>query len=196
MSRAFRAVALAAGAAFLAACSDPFAPRPRFETATTSFAVAPLNTPLQGVPAVWRMGDLLTFRLDSIGRDFDLGFERGDGGQIRVIPAARVIGSLIGLSGQPAPVVGMVKVAGSYDALTIAPERGYVIDSVQTVVPGEVLAVRSQSSYCAVDPNGRREVFAKLVIDSLSAATGRIHARATVVRSCGYRSFNAGLPTA
>ncbi len=195
MSRAFRAVALAAGAAFLAACDDPFAPRPRFETATTSFSVAPLNAALPGVPAVWRMGDLLTFRLDSIGRDFDLAFERGDGARIRVIPAARVIGSLIGLSGQPAPVVGLQRVGVPYDSLRIAPQSGYLVDSVQTVLVGEVLAVRSQSSYCAVDPNGRREVYAKLVIDSLSAVTGRIHARATVVRSCGYRSFNAGLPT-
>ena len=194
MSRAFRAVALAAAAALLAACDDPFAPRPRTETAATSFVVAPLNTPLAGVPTVWRMGDLLAFRLDSIGRDFDLAFERDAGTGIRVIPAARVIASLTGLAGTGAPRVGLVKVTGTYEALTIAPERGYVVDSTQVVALGEVLAVRSESSYCAADPNGRREVFAKLVVDSVGAL-GRIHVRTTVVRSCGYRSFNPGLPT-
>ncbi|MCU0619009.1 MAG: hypothetical protein MUF40_03770 [Gemmatimonadaceae bacterium] len=185
---------MAAAAALLAACDDPFAPRPRFETVATSFVVAPLNTPLAGVPTVWRMGDLVAFRLDAIGRDFDLAFERDAGTAIRVIPSARVIGGLAGLAGTSAPRVGILKVAGSYEALAIAPERGYVVDSTQVVALGETFAVRSESSHCAVDPNGRREVFAKLVVDSVSAA-GLVHLRTTVVRSCGYRSFNPGLPT-
>ncbi|MCU0625608.1 MAG: hypothetical protein MUF21_03850 [Gemmatimonadaceae bacterium] len=195
MPRAFRAIALAAGVAVvLAACSDPFAPRPRDTTVTTRFAIGALNAPLPGVPSVWRIGSLATFRLDSLPAQFDLGFDLLPDGRVRVIPAAKVVASIPALAGQALHRVALLPVAGGFDALTIAPERGYLIDSLQVVSPGQVLAVRTESDFCSNDPNGRRELYAKFVIDSTNTTSRRIFINTTVVRSCGYRSFLDTLP--
>lgn len=194
MSRAFRAVALAAGAALVAACSDPFAPRARTDTATSSFSIGALSAPQPGVPVVWRMGSQQTFRLDSIGEQFDLAFDVTADNRIRLLPAARVIASLPALQGQSAHRVGILPQSQAYDAVTIAPERGYLIDSTQVVAIGQAVVVRAESNYCNLDPNGLRELYAKFVVDSVSAGTRRLFVRATIVRSCGFRSFATGLP--
>lgn len=195
MSRAFRAVALAAGAALVAACSDPFAPRARTETAATSFAIGALNVPQPGVAVVWRVATDQRFRLDSIGEQFDLAFELTPDNRVRLWPVGKVIASFPSLQGQGAHRVGFLPVAGTYDALAIAPERGYLVDSVQVVAVGQVVALRTETNYCALDPNGRRELFAKFVVDSVQPVTRRLFVRATAVRSCGFRSFATGLPT-
>lgn len=195
MSRAFRAVALAAGAALVAACSDPFAPRARTETLATSFSIGALNVPQPGVPVVWRVGSAQVFRLDSIGEQFDLAFEATPDNRVRLWPVGKVIASLPAAQGATAHRVGLVPVAGTYDAVTIAPERGYLIDSTQVVAIGQVVAIRTESNFCRLDPNGRQELFAKMVVDSVQAVTRRLFVRATVVRSCGFRSFAAGIPT-
>lgn len=194
MPRALRAVALAAAAVLLAACDDPFAPRPRTETATGSFSIGALNGSGAGVPVLWRIGSLATFRVDSIGAQFDLAFDVEPDGQVRVFPAARVISSLPGLNGQPSHRVALFQLAEPYEAVTIAPERGYLVDSVQVVPVGRAVAVRTESEFCNFDPNARRELFAKFVVDSVNRATRRLFLRATVVRSCGFRSFAPGLP--
>ena len=194
MPRALRVVAFAATAVLLAACDNPFAPRARTETATASFSIGAVNAPAVGVPALWRIGNLVTFRVDSIGAQFDLAFELAGAGQVRVFPAAKVFSSLGGLGGQAPHRVALLPVAQPYDALTIAPERGYLIDSAQVVTVGQAVVVRSESDFCNFDPNGRRELYAKFVVDSVNAATRRLFLRTTVVRSCGFRSFAAGLP--
>jgi hypothetical protein len=195
MSRAFRAVALAAGAALVVACSDPFAPRARTETLATSFSIGAINVPQAGVPVTWRIATGVTFRLDSLGEPFDLAFEITPDNRVRLWPVGKVVTTILSAPGQGAHRVGVLPVAGTYDALTIAPERGYLIDSTQVVAVGQVVAVRTETNYCALDPNGRTELFAKFVVDSVQPVTRRLFVRATAVRSCGFRSFAAGIPT-
>jgi hypothetical protein len=79
-----------------------------------------------------------------------------------------------------------------FDSLDTAPEGGYQRDSATVAGVGQTLAVETEPPACQ---NGRTFLYAKLVVDSVSATNGGIFMRARVDPNCGYRSLRPGRPT-
>ena len=93
MPRFFRAtyfLALTACAFAAAACGDPFAVKAPFQTVTDSFAISALTRTPASARALWRIADFVRYRLDSIGTQFDLGFDINASGTITVYPARTI----------------------------------------------------------------------------------------------------------
>jgi hypothetical protein len=85
--------------------------------------------------------------------------------------------------------VGMQRLTVPFESLTSAPRTGYVYDQPMTLAAGESIAIEAavpcQYPYPQV-------VFAKLMVDSVSAAKRAIYFHAVSDPSCGFRSLVPG----
>ena len=199
MPRFFRAtyfLALTACAFAAAACGDPFAIKAPYQTVTDSFTISALTRTPTSARALWRIGDFLRYRLDSIGSPFDLGFDFDATGRITVYPARTIAapppGTLI-----TAPTVGVQSTADPYAGVDRAPASGYTVDTAIVVTKGQTVFVRSTSNYCALQASrtGGTQLYAKFVVDSIDTVNRRLVIRSTIQPSCNFRSFATGVPT-
>ena len=197
MSRHFRAtsfLALSFCALAAAGCGDPFRLTAPFQTVRDSFAIQTLTQTPASARAVWRIGEFYRFRLDSIGAQFDLGFDITASGQVLVVPARSVTVSPPGTV-QAAPEVGLLVSTAAYASIDRAPETGFRSDTAVTVTKGQAVLVRTASNVCATQNTGGAVLYAKFVVDSISVPTRELFIRSTIQPSCGYRSFADGRPT-
>ncbi len=199
MPRFFRAtyfLALTACAFAAAACGDPFAIKAPYQTVTDSFAISALTRTPTSARALWRIGDFLRYRLDSIGSQFDLGFDFDATGRITVYPARKIAvpppGTLV--AGQ---AVGLLATADAYAGVDRAPASGYTLDTAIVVAKGQTVFVRSASNFCALQSSrtGGTLLYAKFVVDSIDTVNRRLLIRSTIQPSCNFRSFATGVPT-
>ncbi len=200
MPRVFRAtsfLALTLCALVAAACGDdPFAIRAPFTTATDSFSIRALTGTPGNARALWRIGEFRRYRLDSIGSQFDLGFDIDGTGRILVYPARTITVPPPGTLAAP-PTVALLAGTQRYDSTDRAPESGYRADTALVITPGQTVVVRSLSDFCAQQQQqtGGTQLFAKFVVDSINRVTRELFVRSTVQPSCNFRSFATGTPT-
>jgi hypothetical protein len=92
--------------------------------------------------------------------------------------------------------VGLRKVAGAFDDLTIAPTGRYA-DSTLVVSKGEVFVVQavrnSSGDVCQFDISPY--IYSKMQVDSVAVDSRTIFVRAVLDPNCGFRSFESGIPT-
>jgi hypothetical protein len=197
MPRFFRAtyfLALTACAFAAAACGDPFAVKAPYQTVTDSFAISALTRTPVSARALWRIGDFVRYRLDSIGTQFDLGFDINATGTITVYPARTIAKPPPGTIVAPQPVALQSSTA-AYAAADRAPETGWIIDTAIVVTKGQTVFVRSSSNFCASQNTGGTLLYAKFVVDSINPVTRELLVRSTIQPSCNFRSFATGIPT-
>lgn len=197
MPRVFRAtsfLALTLCAFAAAACGDPFTIRAPLATVSDSFAIRTLTRTPPSARALWRIGTFNRYRLDSIGAQFDLGFDIDDAGRITVYPARLIATPPPGTIAAP-PSVGLIASTAAYASADRAPESGYRADTALVITKGQLVFVRSTSDACANQNTGGSLLHAKFVVDSVNLVTRELIVRTTIQPSCNFRSFATGIPT-
>ena len=124
---------------------------------------------------------------------FDVAFDIDATGKAVVYPVRLVVASPGG-----SRAVGLIKIAGAFDAVTQAPNTGYQTDSSYVLNPGETVVIQTphnvqQGDLCAftISPN----IYAKIAVDSVNVASRTLFLRLGLDPNCGFRSFATGIPT-
>lgn len=183
------ALALVASASILTACGDPQLLRASLPTVEDVYTVFALT----GTPAAYPSGINTFFRsavrVDGNG-NFDVALDLDASGNTVIYPVQKIVSLLSG-----ARRVGLRKVAGSFDSVTIAP-TGMYADSVVLARPGDVIIVQSlrngTGDVCQFDISPY--IYTKLRIDSVIPSLRTIAVRAVLDPNCGFRSFESGIP--
>ena len=181
-------VAIVALVAVLAACGDPTKPTAFQANALSTYVITPFtNAPVTAATAISFLGGPMH---TSSAFTFDVAFDFDANGRTLVYPVRVVGGALANLEraflGQAQlPRVGLQIVPGSFDALTEAPTTGYDTLSIQTLVPGAVMAVNVLDASCAFSLGGTT-IAAKMTVDSVNTAARKIYLRTVVDPNCGY----------
>ena len=197
MPRFFRAtyfLALTMCATAAAACGDPFAVKAPFQTVTDSFAISALTKTPVSARALWRISNFVRYRLDSVGTQFDLGFDIDATGRVVVYPARTIAVPPPGTLVAPQPV-GLLATTDAYASVDRAPETGYRVDTAIVVSKGQTVFVRSNSNFCTTQSTGGTLLYAKFIVDSINPVTRELLVRSTIQPSCNFRSFATGIPT-
>lgn len=197
MPRVFRAtyfLALTFSALAAAACGDPFAIKAPYQTVTDSFAISALTRTPVSARSLWRIADFVRYRLDSVGTQFDLGFDLDATGRITVYPARTIVTPPPGTLVAPPPVALQASSA-AYASADRAPETGYRADTALVITKGQTVFVRSNSNFCGSQITGGTLLYAKFIVDSVNLVTRELLVRSTIQPSCNFRSFATGIPT-
>jgi hypothetical protein len=171
----------------VAACSDPFSVKAQYANVPFTYSLYGISgSGPANAPAALDLANVATVRVDgSFG--FDVAFDFDGTGKIRILPQ-----KLVGASISGARTVGLQRLSGVYETVLLAPARGWVFDSLLTVLPGEVVGVRLTAASCAYQLS--TEIYAKFVVDSVRAG-GLIFGRGVMNPNCGFKSFDVGIPT-
>ncbi|PYP77732.1 MAG: hypothetical protein DMD35_14015 [Gemmatimonadetes bacterium] len=184
-TRLFRVVALALATAAVA-CGDPTRPKATIANLALSYSVYGLTT---APPATSNAIDLYIGPTHADASfAFDVALDRDATGKILVYPVRAVAGPL---SGVVATRVGLQTVSGSFESVREAPQTGYDTIGVKTITPGTVVVAELLdlvSGRCTFSLNGL-STYAKFVVDSVAASTGRYYIRSVGNANCGYRSL-------
>jgi hypothetical protein len=179
-------VVVVALATVLVACGDPTRPRATTVNLLLSYSVYGLT----GAPPA--TANAINFfqgpsRADA-SFSFDVALDLDPSGKILVYPVRAVAGPLAGL----VPTrVGLQTVAGSFETVLEAPDRGYDTLTVRSITPGTVVVaelVDLVSGFCIYSLSGS-STYAKFVVDSVNQTTRRFYVRSVGDANCGYRSL-------
>ena len=170
-----------------AACDDPFAPRATTQVRTDSFIVYAVSQTPVNLPAAFNIVFFTPLRLEPT-YGFDLVFDIDDAGKVVLIPV-----SLVGGAVTQGRRVGLQRITGAYDAVTVAPTGGYKYDSTVVLDVGEAALVELQTEVCQFQSS--QLVYAKMQIKAVDPVSRTIVFRITYDPNCGFRSFLPGVPT-
>ena len=184
------ALALIACASILTACDDPNLLQAQLPTVEDVYDVFALS----GTPAAFPSGINTyvrsTVRVDG-NANFDVAFDIDAAGKVVIFPVQRVVSQLT-----TARRVGLRRVAGTFESVTIAPTGTYA-DSSIAASPGEVVVAQSvrngTNDACQFDISPY--IYTKLVVESVSLVNRTINVRAILDPNCGFRSFEPGIPS-
>lgn len=190
MNPHIKALGIVAGASFIVACGEPDSLRAFLPTAADAYTIFALS----GTPAEYPSG-INTYVRQAVRVDgnanFDIAFDIDAEGNAVIYPVQRVVSSLGGDR-----KVGVQKVAGTFEGVTIAP-TGVYPDSAVVAVNGDVVVVEAgrngAGDACQFDFSPF--IYTKLVIDEIRVPTRSIIVRTVLNPNCGFRSFEAGIPT-
>ena len=160
-------------------------------TETDSFVVYALT----GTPASYPTGYIAAARSVSVvdgGGNFDIAFDIDAQGKVVVYPMRLVVSPIT-----PFRDVGLIKGTGTFDAITRAPNSGYLTDKSITLSKGDVLILQTArntgNDICIYGLSPY--IFARIGIDSVDLKDRSIFFKSTVNPNCGFRSFKTGIPT-
>jgi len=184
-------VGVLSAAVVASACTDPIHLRAsdgvRFDTLT----VSALSGTAPSLPSAVDLFSSQAVVVDGAAR-FDAAFDIVSATQVRIIPVKLVVTSLSGVR-----LVGLHKVVGTFDAITLAPTGPYQQDSAVTVAPGDLVVIQTTRAlpgeFCqfAISPY----LYAKLNVLSIDTTARTIKFQLGVDPNCGFRSLQPGLPT-
>jgi hypothetical protein len=186
-ARPLAVMALATTIISAAACDDPFAPRATTKVRTDSFIVYAVSKTPVNAPAAFNIVFFTTLRLEPT-YGFDLVFDINDAGQVVLLPV-----TLVGGATTAGRQVGLQKITGAYDQLTLAPTSGYKHDSTLVLGVGDGALVELKTDVCQYQSS--QLVYAKLQIKAVDPVSRTIVFRITYDPNCGFRSFLEGVPT-
>ncbi len=184
------ALAIFASASILTACDDPQLLRAQLPTVLDVFTVFALT----GTPAAYPSG-LNTYVRSAVRVDgnanFDVAFDIDAQGNAIVYPVQKIVNSLTS-----SRRVGLRKVTGNFDEITIAPTGKYA-DSTIVASQGDIVIVQSirngSGDVCQFDISPY--IYAKLKIDSIAVDSRTLVVQSLLDPNCGFRSFESGIPT-
>lgn len=174
-------------------CEDPFDLEARFETQDLVFSVWSLNSSPDEYPTVLDIGisvvngsSAILERVDASG-SFDIAFDVGDDGRLRVIPVRLAVTPLSG-----AHAVNFIETTAQFEQVASAPATGWEADSTLTLDAGDTFLVRVVPATCIGQL--RQQLYTKFVVDSIIVAERRARLRGKLNPNCGFRSFQDGFP--
>jgi len=171
----------------VAACaSDPFAVKAQYANEPFVYSLYGISgSGPANAPAALDFSSRTTMKVDG-SLAFDVAFDFDGKGKIRIMPQ-----KLVGAAVSGARTVGLQLLPGVYESVIEAPSKGWQVDSMLTILPGEVVGVRIASGSCAYQST--TVLYSKFVIDSVKAG-GLIFGRGVMNPNCGFRSFADGIP--
>jgi hypothetical protein len=184
------ALALIASASVLTACDDPALLRASLPTVQDVYTVFALT----GTPAAYPSG-LNTYvraavRVDG-NANFDVAFDIDDTGHAILYPVQKIVSQL-----GSARKVGLRKVSGGFDDVTSAPTGTYA-DSIVVASPGDIVIVQAarngSGDACQFDISPY--IYTKVLVDSIAVDTRTVVLQTVMDPNCGFRSFEAGIPS-
>ena len=184
------ALAIFASASILTACDDPQLLRAQLPTVLDVFTVFALT----GTPAAYPSG-INTYVRSAVRVDgnanFDVAFDIDAQGNAIIYPVQKVVNSLTS-----SRRVGLRKMTGNFDEITIAPTGKYA-DSTIVASQGDIIIVQSirngSGDVCQFDISPY--IYAKLKIDSIAVDSRTLVVQSLLDPNCGFRSFESGIPT-
>jgi hypothetical protein len=173
-------------AAVMLACGDPNAPVANFVNYADTLALYALNGAPRAAPTAIRImagtGGDAGVATDA-GFQFDVAVDIDHQGQPVLYPVRTVAAPFVN-----AHRVGIRRTTDAFDAIERAAESGYRYDSVAVLAIGETVLLQSaDAEACPFFIGG--VVYAKLVVDSVSALGRRVYARVTADPNCGFTSL-------
>lgn len=118
--------------------------------------------------------------------NFDVAFDLTADNKVILYPVKQ----LVPQPPSPSPTIGLLRIGSTFDAITRAPDKGYINDSTLVVGVREVVLVKLAGSGCIYgDP-----LYAKMQIDTIIPSQRRMILRTMVNNNCGYRDLTAGIP--
>jgi hypothetical protein len=190
--RAGLAAATFAAAAMLA-CGDPNAPVANFPTYADTLGLYALTGAPRGPPTAIHLIRGVSSS-PAVATDgsfaFDVALDIDAQGRPVLYPVRALAAPFLGRHR-----VGIRRETRPFDSITEAPTDGYTHDSVAVVAVGEVVLIESTDPDATTTCLGGGVIYAKMVVDSLTASTRRLFVRITVDPNCGFRSLVPGVPT-
>jgi hypothetical protein len=184
-------IATASAVVGLNACGDITSLKANFTTSIDTMSVFALSGTPPSYPSGLAVLARQPVRVDGAAL-FDVALDITEDGKAIVYPVKLVVPNPNG-----ARPVGLQLLPTTFDEVTIAPKDGYQTDTAVVLHPNETLVVQSSHNslgdVCqfAINPN----VFAKIAVDSVNAATRTLYVRLGLDPNCGFRSFEEGIPT-
>lgn len=184
------ALTLVGSAAVLTACGDSNLLRAQLPTVQDAYVVFALT----GTPAAYPSG-INTYvrsavRVDGNG-NFDVAFDIDSAGNAVLYPVQKIVSSLSGTRH-----VGLRKVEGTFENVTIAPQGTYS-DSTIVAKDGDIIivqAVRNGSGdACQFDLSPY--IYTKMLVDSIATDSRTVVVQTVLDPNCGFRSFESGIPS-
>jgi hypothetical protein len=178
-------------AVVLNACGDVASLKATLPTITDTISVWALSGTPPDFPSGISIAASQAVRVDGFA-GFDVAFDIDNNGNAVIYPVKLVVSTPGG-----SRVVGLQKVAGTFETVLEAPATGFEADSGLVMAPGEVVVVQSQHNgsgdLCqfAISP----DVYAKITVDSVNLASRMLFLRMGFDTNCGFRSFADGIPT-
>ena len=173
----------------LSACGGPTNLRANLSTSTDSLTVWALSGTPPSYPSGVSLVGRQVVRVDGFA-GFDFALDINADGNAVIYPVKLVVSTPGG-----ARPVGLQKVTGIFDSVTVAPKTGFETDSALVMTPGEVVAIQSphngSGDICqfAISPF----LYAKVAVDSVNLASRTIFVRVGFDPNCGFRSLIAGV---
>lgn len=183
------ALALVASASVLTACGDSQLLQASLPTVQDAYIVFALT----GTPAAYPSG-LNTYVRSAVRVDgnanFDVAFDIDSSGHAILYPVQKIVSSL-----SSARHVGLRKVAGTFENVTIAPSGTYA-DSTIVASEGDIVIVQAARNgtgdACQFDISPY--IYTKMLVDSIAVDTRTIVLQTVLDPNCGFRSFESGIP--
>lgn len=184
------ALVLIASASVLTACDDPALLRASLPTVEDVYTVFALT----GTPAAYPSG-INTYARAAVRVDanaaFDVAFDIDPDGHAILYPVQKIVSQLGGTH-----KVGLRKVSGTFAELTLAPTGTYA-DSTIVASKGDIVIVQSTQNgangACQFDISPY--IYTKVLVDSIAVDTKTVVLQTVLNPNCGFRSFEAGIPT-
>ena len=179
-------VAVVALAVLGLACGNPTLPKATFASGQATNTLYALTGAPASVPTALSFLSGPTHATATFA--FDIAVDLDGSNRAVILPVRVVGGALAGTLKR----VGLQIVPGSFASVEEVPATGYDTVSVKTLTPGAVLAVELRDPTACFSSFNQtvltsQLIYAKLVVDSVDAATRRIFTRSVVDPNCGYR---------
>jgi hypothetical protein len=178
---------LAAVLAASAACSDPNAlANSAIENALDTNVIYSLATGPLTQPVAYSVNARGAVRIYDVGTNFEFAFSMDSSGKAVFLPL-----DVLNLAGGSSLKPGLLKSTTSFDAMTKAPQNGYVTSDTIAVAEGERYFIRTGINTCS---SLGVPLYAKLEILDLDTASQTVKMQVVANENCGYRSLKLGLP--
>ena len=175
----------------LSACGNPTNLQANLSTSTDSLTVWALSGTPPSYPSGVSLVGRQVVRVDG-SASFDVALDIDANGNAVIYPVKLVVSTPGG-----GRTVGLQRVTGIFDSVTVAPKTGFETDSALVMAPGEVVTIQSphngSQDICqfAISPY----LYAKIVADSVNLASRTVFVRVVFDPNCGFRSLGVGVPT-
>ena len=173
----------------MTACGSLTHPKAQTANATDTLLVYALNgTPVDAPAGLWFFGRQAVPVTPSF--TFDVAFDMDAQGNTTMYTVRFVAG---GLSG--AHSVSLQRSTTPFDALTKAPDRGYVADSLLTAKVGDVFVISTADPTACSFSVFSNVLYAKLEVLAIDLVARTVRTRFTIDPNCGFFSLiPSGIP--
>ncbi len=181
---ATRVVALTGLALLVVACGDTTSlPAPAFTNVVDTVSLFALRgTSNVQLPSAYTLETAQTVRTDQTTQ-LDFAFDFDSLGAPALFPTGAInLGLLSGLQWSTT----------RFDAITLAPTTGYILDKPIVLDTGTVVLVRSRPTQCLFGVTV--SLYAKLRVLGVDSTARRLDFEILVDQNCGYRGLEPGLP--